>query len=117
MNRQDYEHMAAGLDNDAGVAGAINSVAAHASSTRDTGQFGIETSSVVYRREVVLTSGADLTPEPVIWLWPYWLARGKLHLLAGAPGQGKTTIAMAMAATVTSGGRWPNNTKKTSMHR
>lgn len=56
---------------------------------------------------VVLVNGADLRPEPVMWLWPGWLALGKLHILAGAPGQGKTTIALAAAATVTSGGRWP----------
>lgn len=60
---------------------------------------------------VVLLCGSDLTPEPVQWLWPDWLAKGKLHLLAGAPGQGKTTIAIAFAATVTSGGRWPDGFK------
>lgn len=60
---------------------------------------------------VVLACGADLTPEPVRWLWQYWLALGKLHILAGAPGQGKTTIAMAMAATITIGGRWPDGTR------
>jgi len=31
--------------------------------------------------------------------------------LAGAPGQGKTTIAMGMAATVTIGGRWPDGSR------
>lgn len=56
---------------------------------------------------VVLVNGADLHPEPVKWLWPGWLAIGKLHILAGAPGQGKTTIALTAAATVTNGGRWP----------
>lgn len=60
---------------------------------------------------VVLVSGADLTPEPVRWLWPGWLALGKLHILAGAPGQGKTTIALTLAATVTTGGRWPDGTR------
>lgn len=61
---------------------------------------------------VVLACGADLTPEPVEWLWPYWLALGKVHILAGAPGQGKTTIAAgALAATVTIGGRWPDGTR------
>ncbi|MDZ4145693.1 MAG: AAA family ATPase [Burkholderiales bacterium] len=59
---------------------------------------------------VVLTCGSDLTPEPVRWLWPAWLALGKLHILAGAPGQGKTTIAMALAATVSIAGRWPDGT-------
>ncbi|WP_439518498.1 AAA family ATPase [Hydrogenophaga sp.] len=63
---------------------------------------------------VVLACGTELTPEPVEWLWPYWLALGKVHILAGAPGQGKTTIAAgALAATVTIGGRWPDGTRCT----
>ena len=60
---------------------------------------------------VVLTCGSDLTPEPVRWLWQNWLALGKFHILAGAPGQGKTTIAMSLVATVTIGGRWPDGTR------
>jgi putative DNA primase/helicase len=46
--------------------------------------------------------------EPVNWLWQGWLAAGKLHVLAGAPGTGKTTISLSMAATITCGGRWPD---------
>ena len=57
---------------------------------------------------VVLIRGSDIKPEPISWLWRDWLALGKLHLLAGAPGQGKTTLALAMTATVTVGGRWPD---------
>ena len=60
---------------------------------------------------VVLTCGSDLTPEPVRWLWKNWLALSKFHILAGAPGQGKTTIAVALAATVTIAGRWPDGTR------
>ncbi len=60
---------------------------------------------------VVLLCGDSLTPTPIAWLWRDWLALGKLHLLAGAPGQGKTTIAIAFAATVTSGGRWPDGSR------
>jgi putative DNA primase/helicase len=60
---------------------------------------------------VVLVSGADLRPEPISWLWKHWLALGKLHILAGAPGQGKTTLALSMAATVTIGGRWPDGAR------
>lgn len=60
---------------------------------------------------VILLCGDSLTPTPISWLWRDWLALGKLHLLAGAPGQGKTTIAIAFAATVTSGGRWPDGSR------
>lgn len=62
-------------------------------------------------QEVLLVNGVDLTPEPVRWLWREWLAQGKFHILAGAPGQGKTTIAISMAATVTSGGCWPDGSR------
>ncbi len=63
---------------------------------------------------VVLKCAADLMPSPVRWLWQYWLALGKLHILAGAPGQGKTTLALGMAATVTIGGRWPDGSQATA---
>lgn len=63
------------------------------------------------RDSVILTCGANLTPQPVRWLWQYWLALGKLHILAGAPGQGKTTIALALAATLSVGGRWPDGSR------
>jgi putative DNA primase/helicase len=57
---------------------------------------------------VILKSASDYTPEPIDWLWRDWLAKGKLHLLAGAPGTGKTTIGIALAAAITSGGKWPD---------
>jgi len=60
------------------------------------------------RDGVQLVCMADVEMRPVDWLWPGWLARGKLHILAGSPGTGKTTIALALAATVSTGGRWPD---------
>ncbi|TAN09174.1 MAG: AAA family ATPase [Burkholderiaceae bacterium] len=60
---------------------------------------------------VILTRGTDVRLEPIHWLWKGWLARGKLHLLAGMPGQGKTTLTLAFAAAVTTGGRWPDGTR------
>ena len=35
---------------------------------------------------VILARGTDLNPVPVAWLWKFWLALKKLHILAGAPG-------------------------------
>ena len=52
-----------------------------------------------------------VTLAAVSWLWGGYLARGKLHVLAGAPGTGKTTAALSMAATITSGGIWPDGTR------
>jgi putative DNA primase/helicase len=60
---------------------------------------------------VHLVQASTLRPEPIRWLWPGWLALGKLHVLAGAPGQGKTTLLLAFAATITCGGRWPDGTR------
>ena len=48
--------------------------------------------------------------EPIRWLWDGYMARGKMHIIAGAPGTGKTTVALALAATLTTGGRWPDGT-------
>ena len=55
-----------------------------------------------------LVSGAALKPEDVSWLWLAWLAFAKVHLVAGSPGTGKTTIALWIAAVITNGGRWPD---------
>jgi putative DNA primase/helicase len=47
-------------------------------------------------------------PAAVQWLWNGWLAAGWLHLLAGKPSVGKTTLALSMAAAISTGGQWPD---------
>jgi len=64
-----------------------------------------------HKRTVEIIRASDVKIEPISWLWDGWLAAGKLHILGGAPGTGKTTIGMALAATLTSGGRWPDGTQ------
>ena len=59
-------------------------------------------------RTVELLHGAGIVPEAIRWLWSGWLAKGKVHILGGAPGTGKTTIALSLAATVSTGGSWPD---------
>lgn len=56
---------------------------------------------------VRLIRGDTVELEPVRWLWPGFLPAAMLTILGGAPGCGKTTIALSMAATVTTGGAWP----------
>ena len=60
---------------------------------------------------VTLTQASAINIKPVSWLWGGWLAAGKMHVIGGAPGTGKTTIAMSLAATVTTGGRWPDGSR------
>ena len=52
---------------------------------------------------VILTRASDVMPEPVTWLWLKWLAVGKVTILAGLPGAGKTSQALSFAATVSIG--------------
>lgn len=60
---------------------------------------------------VTLISLADVKMEPINWLWKNWLPASMLTILAGAPGCGKTTIALSFAATLATGGTWPDGTK------
>lgn len=60
------------------------------------------------RPAVTITRASNVVPEAIRWLWPDWLPEGKLTLLAGSPGTGKTTLALALTATVTRGGTWPD---------
>ena len=62
---------------------------------------------------VALICAKDLRPEPVQWLWQDWLAAGKFHLLAGAPGTGKTTLALNLAALISCGAPWPDGSPST----
>lgn len=60
---------------------------------------------------VDLIRADQIVIEPIRWLWGYMLARGKLHVLAGAPGTGKTTIALALGSVITRGGIWPDGSR------
>jgi KaiC/GvpD/RAD55 family RecA-like ATPase len=44
-----------------------------------------------------------VNPEPVTWLWPGRLPKGKITLLSGDPGAGKSFLALDIAARITSG--------------
>lgn len=50
---------------------------------------------------------SDVTPKPVNWLWPGVIPKGKLSLLVGHPGLGKSTLTAAIAAIVSTGRPWP----------
>lgn len=52
---------------------------------------------------------SDVQPEKVEWLWPGRVAVGKITMIAGEPGLGKSQVSIALAAAVTVGGYWPLN--------
>ncbi|AFL87463.1 bifunctional DNA primase/polymerase famiily protein [Terriglobus roseus DSM 18391] len=62
------------------------------------------------KRAVSLLQGSQIVEEPISWLWEGYLPKGKLTLLAGAGGTGKSTLAFNMAATITNGTQWPDGT-------
>lgn len=51
---------------------------------------------------------SDVELTPVEWLWKPYLPFGKLSVLQGNPGEGKTYFAMHLAAACTNGKLLPN---------
>jgi hypothetical protein len=57
-------------------------------------------------RELVTCNLSDIAPERINWIWPGRIAVGKLTLLAGEPGLGKSQVALYVASTITRGAKW-----------
>lgn len=55
----------------------------------------------------IVVCAADVKPEPIRWLWPGRIALGKVTLLVGDPGLGKSLVTIALAAHVSRGTSWP----------
>jgi hypothetical protein len=51
---------------------------------------------------------ADVEPEAIRWLWESRIPAGKLTLVMGDPGLGKSWIALDLAARLSSGRAWPD---------
>jgi hypothetical protein len=54
---------------------------------------------------LLVTNLADVEPKPIDWLWPDWLARGKVTVVGGHPGDGKSTLTVALACLFSEPGR------------
>ena len=50
-----------------------------------------------------LLTMSDIPTEEVRWLWYPYLPRGKITMIQGDPGEGKTTFVLALAALLTQG--------------
>jgi putative DNA primase/helicase len=58
--------------------------------------------------EPVLTDLSSLSPRSVRWLWERRIPVGKLTLVVGDPGLGKSLLTLAIASNVTQGTAWPD---------
>lgn len=50
----------------------------------------------------------DVAPRPLEWLWPGRIPLGKLSLICGDPGTGKSLLVADLAARVSAGLAWPD---------
>jgi putative DNA primase/helicase len=60
----------------------------------------------------IIVRMSDVQPRPVSWLWPDVAPMGRLTLLSGEPGIGKSVLALDMAARVSRGLPWPASERK-----
>lgn len=62
------------------------------------------------RPGVILENCANIPPKPIQWLMHGWIPKGKFLTLAGPPATGKTMLVINLAATISTGGMWPDGT-------
>lgn len=60
-------------------------------------------------QSLIIHRVADVKAQPVHWLWYPRIALGKVTLISGDPGLGKSQLTAFLAAKVSTGGMWPNN--------
>ncbi len=58
-------------------------------------------------RSLALTRLSDIESQPIEWLWRPRIPRGKVTLLVGDPGAGKSFVSLAISASVTTGAPLP----------
>jgi putative DNA primase/helicase len=87
-----------------------DAIVAEAAGQLDTIQAGAR--AMLY--EPVIVRLSDVEPRPVQWLWPGRIALGKLTLLAGDPGLGKSCLSLDLAARVSLGSPWPDDRTSTA---
>lgn len=63
-------------------------------------------------KDLQLISLANIESEDVHWLWYPYIPRGKITLLQGDPGQGKTFFSLNIAALISKGEPMPGETGK-----
>lgn len=60
--------------------------------------------------QVIGETWADIAPrlDAISWLWQNWIPRGFITILAGAPGVGKSVLALDLIRSAVTGECWPD---------
>lgn len=61
---------------------------------------------------LAVTRAADVVATAIEWLWYQRIPLGKVSMITGDPGLGKSFVTMALAACVSRGGAWPDNPRE-----
>lgn len=77
--------------------------------TKTKAQSNAGTAAMPGKAHLIIRRASEIEPKPIDWLWAGRIALGKQTILAGEPGLGKSQLTCAVASSVTTGGRWPNN--------
>jgi putative DNA primase/helicase len=64
------------------------------------------------KTELITICLADVKAEQIEWLWPNRIPMGKVTLIIGDPGLGKSLLTIYIAAIVTTGNAWPDLPKE-----
>lgn len=59
---------------------------------------------------IIHNKASTIKMKPIDWLWVYRIARGKISIIAGDPGLGKSQVISYMAATISKGKKWHDGT-------
>ena len=59
---------------------------------------------------ISVTPFSEINPQSIDWLWNYRIALGKLTLVVGEPGLGKSFLTIDLASRITTGQEFPDGT-------
>ena len=69
--------------------------------------YDLDTEIVRLEKPIEYVAADEVKQQSVKWLWEGRLALGKIALIGGYPGVGKSQLVIDLIALMTSGGRWP----------
>lgn len=57
--------------------------------------------------EIFYRTMSEIEAKPINWLWPGRIAKGKVSMIVGNPGLGKSQVCASLTSVVSRGGYWP----------